>query len=105
LESRDEREQAFKSIVLSGGNTMLHGFNERLEYELCNKLEIPYPQEQKENPSIKIYADPQRRHAVWLGASIVSSHSSFQTKWFSKEQYDEFGPSGSVFHCDLELDK
>ena len=30
---------------------------------------------------------------VWIGGSILSSLSTFQQMWISKQEYDESGPS------------
>lgn len=42
---------------------------------------------------IKIIAPPERKYSVWIGGSILSSLSTFQTMWISKQEYDESGPS------------
>jgi actin-related protein len=42
---------------------------------------------------VRIIAPPERKFAVWIGGSILSSLSSFQTMWISKQEYDESGPS------------
>ncbi|CAF4434493.1 unnamed protein product, partial [Rotaria magnacalcarata] len=31
--------------------------------------------------------------AVWLGGSILSSLSTFQKMWTTKQEYNDFGPS------------
>jgi actin-related protein len=41
----------------------------------------------------RIVAPPERKYAVWIGGSILSSLSTFQTMWISKQEYDESGPS------------
>jgi len=42
---------------------------------------------------IKIIAPPERKYSVWIGGSILSSLSTFQQMWISKEEYDESGPA------------
>merc|ERR1712173_44230 len=42
---------------------------------------------------IKIVAPPERKYSVWIGGSILSSLSTFQQMWISKQEYDESGPS------------
>jgi actin beta/gamma 1 len=42
---------------------------------------------------VRIIAPPERKFAVWIGGSILSSLSTFQTMWISKQEYDESGPS------------
>ena len=41
---------------------------------------------------IRIIAPPERKFAVWIGGSILSSLSTFQSMWISKQEYDESGP-------------
>merc|ERR1712025_344903 len=42
---------------------------------------------------IKIVAPPERKYSVWIGGSILSSLSTFQQMWISKQEYDESGPA------------
>jgi len=42
---------------------------------------------------IRIIEPPERKFSVWNGGSILSSLSTFQQMWISKEEYDEAGPS------------
>eukprot|EP00484_Ammonia_sp_Unknown_P024671 CAMPEP_0197032830 /NCGR_PEP_ID=MMETSP1384-20130603/11401_1 /TAXON_ID=29189 /ORGANISM="Ammonia sp." /LENGTH=51 /DNA_ID=CAMNT_0042462541 /DNA_START=1 /DNA_END=156 /DNA_ORIENTATION=- len=42
---------------------------------------------------IKVIAAPERKYSVWIGGSILSSLSTFDEMWVTKEQYDEAGPS------------
>ena len=42
---------------------------------------------------IKIIAPPERKYSVWIGGSILTSLSTFQQMWISKQEYDESGPS------------
>lgn len=80
----DIRKDLFGNIVLSGGSSMFPGISDRMQRELG--LQAP--------PSIKIrvVAPPERKYSVWIGGSILSSLSSFQQMWISKDEYDESGP-------------
>merc|ERR1712076_332813 len=40
-----------------------------------------------------IIAPPERKYSVWVGGSILSSLSTFQQMWITKQEYDECGPS------------
>merc|ERR1712008_562058 len=42
---------------------------------------------------IKIIAPPERKYSVWIGGSILSSLSTFQQMWITKQEDDECGPS------------
>lgn len=35
----------------------------------------------------------ERRYSTWVGGSILSSLSSFQAAWCSREEYEEHGPA------------
>ena len=66
----DQRRQLAKSIYLSGGCTLLPGLPERLQKEL-NVLAGP-------GLPVEVHAGPSRQHAAFIGASILSSLSSFR---------------------------
>jgi actin-related protein len=80
----DIRKDLYGNIVLSGGTTMFPGIADRLQKELVNLA----PSTMK----VKIIAPPERKYSVWIGGSILSSLSTFQQMWISKEEYDESGP-------------
>jgi len=42
---------------------------------------------------IKVIAPPERKYSIWIGGSIVTSLSTFQTMWVTKEEYEESGAS------------
>ena len=81
----DIRKDLYSNIVLSGGTTMYAGMAERMQKELTNLA----PSSMK----VKIVAPPERKYSVWIGGSILSSLSTFQQMWISKQEYDESGPS------------
>jgi len=80
----DIRKDLYANIVLSGGTTMYPGIGERMTKELSALA----PTSMK----IKVVAPPERKYSVWIGGSILSSLSTFQTMWISKSEYDESGP-------------
>ena len=77
----------YNSIMLSGGITMFSGFSERF----YKNIKALAPESMK--GEIKITANPDRNLAAWKWASILSTISSFQNKWITKEQYEEKGSS------------
>jgi len=81
----DIRKDLYANIVLSGGTTMYPGIGERMTKELTALA----PSTMK----IKVVAPPERKYSVWIGGSILSSLSTFQTMWISKAEYDESGPA------------
>lgn len=66
----DQRRQLAKSIYLSGGCTLLPGLPERLQKEL-NVLAGP-------GLPVEVHAGQSRQHAAFIGASVLSSLSSFR---------------------------
>jgi actin-related protein len=81
----DIRKDLYGNVVLSGGTTMFPGIADRMQKELVNLAPSTI--------KIKIIAPPERKYSVWIGGSILSSLSTFQQMWISKEEYDESGPS------------
>lgn len=61
---------------------MTRGFSERLIEEV--ERVKPYYE-------VKIIEKPYRRYISWMGASILASLSSFQSKWITKSEYEEMG--------------
>jgi len=80
----DIRKDLYSNIVLSGGTTMYHQIQDRMQKE----IQALAPASMK----IKIIAPPERKYSVWIGGSILSSLSTFQSMWITKHEYDESGP-------------
>ncbi|CAL4065363.1 unnamed protein product, partial [Meganyctiphanes norvegica] len=80
----DIRKDLFANVVMSGGTTMYPGIADRMQKEITSLA----PSTLK----IKIIAPPERKYSVWIGGSILSSLSTFQTMWITKEEYEESGP-------------
>ena len=81
----DIRKDLYANIVLSGGTTMYAGIADRMSKEITALA----PASMK----VKIIAPPERKYSVWIGGSILSSLSTFQSMWISKAEYDESGPA------------
>ncbi|KAM9966887.1 hypothetical protein ACTFIR_007122 [Dictyostelium discoideum] len=81
----DVRKDLYSNVVLSGGTTMLPGIADRMNKELTALV--------SSRMKIKIIEPPERKYSVWIGGSMLSSLSTFQQMWISKEEYDEYGPS------------
>lgn len=81
----DIRKDLYMNVVLSGGTTMYDGLNDRLNKEMA-ALAPPLLK-------IRILAPPERKFSVWIGGSILSSLSTFQNMWVTKQEYDESGPT------------
>jgi actin-related protein len=81
----DIRKDLYNNVVLSGGTTMFPQINKRLQKELTAIAPAAI--------KVKIVAPPERKYSVWIGGSILSSLSTFQDMWISKEDFDESGPN------------
>ena len=79
----DIRKDLYSNIVMSGGTTMYPGIPERLSKEVTALA----PSTMK----IKVVAPAERKFLVWIGGSILSSLSTFQTMWITKSEYQETG--------------
>jgi len=80
----DIRKDLYTNVVLSGGTTMFIGIDARLKKELAQLAPA--------SAKVKIVAPPERKYSVWIGGSILSSLSTFQDMWVTKDEYDESGP-------------
>ena len=81
----DVRKDLYNCVVLSGGTSMYNGLPERLTKE----IKALAPESMKEE--VKVIASPERKFAVWIGGSILSSISTFESMWITKTEYDESG--------------
>ena len=81
----DIRKELYGNIVLSGGTTMFDGISDRISKEVTALA--------PSSIRVKVVAPPERKYSVWIGGSILSSLSTFQQMWISKDEYDEAGPS------------
>jgi actin beta/gamma 1 len=79
----DVRAQLLKNIIMSGGTTMYEGMSERLNKEISSKT----------SAEVRIIAQPDRKYAVWKGASTLASLSTFVDSMITAEEFQENGPS------------
>ncbi len=84
----DLRPSLYGSVIVTGGNSLIQGFNERLNRDLSNKTPT--------NMRFKLIAAngaQERKYGSWIGGSILASLGSFQQMWISKLEYEEGGKS------------
>jgi len=81
----DVKKSLYQNIVLSGGSTMFPQLDKRLNKDITAMA----PAKVK----VKIVAPPERKYSVWIGGSILSSLSTFQEMWITKDEYEESGPA------------
>ncbi|XP_054439980.1 actin-related protein T2 [Pteronotus mesoamericanus] len=87
----DIQNTLYGEIVLSGGTTLFPGLDDRLLKELERLASKGTP--------IKITAPPDRWFSTWIGASIVTSLSSFKQMWVTSADFKEFGASVVQRRC------
>ncbi|RLV90490.1 hypothetical protein JA1_004526 [Spathaspora sp. JA1] len=99
----DLRPILYQNIILSGGNTLLKNFGDRLLKELKH---LQHQQDNSNNsntiwnkPShdssydtkmkLKIFAPPERKYSTWIGGSILAGLSTFKKMWVTSQEYHE----------------
>ncbi|CAK6440523.1 unnamed protein product [Pipistrellus nathusii] len=87
----DIQATLYGEIVLSGGSTLFPGLDDRLLLELEQRAARGTP--------IKITAPPDRWFSTWIGASVVTSLSSFRQMWVTAADFQEFGASVVQRRC------
>jgi actin-related protein len=83
----DIKPHLYNCILLSGGNTLLNGFPDRINSDISQLV-----------PGMKVRvhapgSSSERKHAAWLGGSILSSLGSFHQMWVSRKEWEELGYS------------
>lgn len=84
----DIRKELYSNILVTGGNSMMTGFVNRLNKEV--------PEIAPQNLRVKIVSSHSGSltefcASSWVGGSILGSLGSFQQMWFSKQEYEENG--------------
>ncbi|CAH0554589.1 unnamed protein product [Brassicogethes aeneus] len=82
----DIRPALYSSVVLTGGNSLVQGFSERLSKDLSSRT--PGSMRLK---MIAANGTVERRFGSWVGGSILASIGTFQQMWVSMQEYQESG--------------
>jgi centractin len=96
----DLRPTLYQNIILSGGNTLLRNFGDRLLLELKNNQlsttptntiwnKRPLGENYATKMKVKIYAPPERKYSTWIGGSILAGLSTFKKMWVTSQEYME----------------
>jgi len=72
------------NILVTGGNTKLKGYSERLE----NELSLIY---KNKKDDIKLKYSEDRILSTWIGGSVLSSIPVFRDQWITMDTYAEHG--------------
>ena len=89
VEDASVRAQLMEKIVVAGGTTLIKGFEERLKNELVKLGHV----------NTKIQTTPDAKTSAWLGASIVTTLSTFKNHVITKAEYQEIGPQVARRKC------
>ncbi len=79
----DSRKQLALDMCLTGGSSLLNGFDKRLAKDVERLL----PKSLKG----KVHPTHYKQFSPFVGGSILASLGSFQQMWISKEEYHEHG--------------
>mmetsp|Transcript_18459 Transcript_18459/g.19081 ORF Transcript_18459/g.19081 Transcript_18459/m.19081 type:complete len:179 (+) Transcript_18459:270-806(+) len=85
IDNEEVKNLMFNNIVLAGGTSMMNGFSNKIHRYLPSLLDNTDPS------SINIVEDNQRHLSTWIGASMISSMSTFNKLLISKESTNENG--------------
>ena len=77
----------YANIVCAGGNTVFDGLTERLAQEVAAVAPPGWRVQVVDGHK------RERKNAAWIGGSILSALSSFEHCFFTKEEYDDVGPT------------
>jgi len=86
----DIRSALMSNVIITGGNSLISGFTERLVAEL-QKRTPPALRFKLVNQQTGFQATTERLFSPWIGGSILSSLGTFHQMWISKKDYEESG--------------
>lgn len=92
----DLRRDLYANIILSGGSTMYPGIAARMQKEIAAL--VPPLMKMK----VKIIASPERKYSPFFGSNYFNLES-FNYRWISKQEYEEFGPNIIHWRCSSYL--
>ena len=91
----DIRNDLYKNVVVSGGNSLLPNFAERIQRSVDSLS--------ADSVEVEVSAAPDRKYAVWIGGSLLASLSTFEEKWITSQEYEEEGSSVVHRKCECGL--
>ena len=101
IDDDDVEKNMYANIYCCGGSVKLNNFTARLQSELTQSLSrrmsIVSPQHIRKGVIVKSVNEPQL--SAWYGCKIISSMSSFDNKWITADEYNEYGPNILLKKC------
>lgn len=95
----DVRKKLYKNIVLSGGSTMFKDFGRRLQRDIKGLVNERIESSEKlsgvksTGVDVQVISHKRQRNAVWFGGSLLAQTGEFKSYCYTKQDYDEYGPS------------
>lgn len=93
----DVRFDLFANILLAGASSNVKGLGDRIEEEL--KIISPHSA-----TFIHVSEDPNRKHAVWSGGSILTTIEAFHEKWKASWEWEQENGRGDFSELDSDFD-
>ena len=84
----DVKKELYSNLLLTGGNMLYGSFIE----ELLARIGEAAPANVKVKP-VSVCWPTERKYLGWIGGSIVTSLSSFQSYWVGNQEWRESGPA------------
>ena len=85
----DLRKNLFNNILISGGNTLFKGIQEKFHTEI--KYLSP------KNMKVKIHSPGNRLLSCWTGGNVISTLEIFKKMWVTRDDWSEKG-NKSIIH-------
>jgi len=97
----DVRRGLYKNIVLSGGSTLYSQFGRRLQRDIRHLVDarIAASEVRAGNAAksggleVQVITHKRQRHGPWFGGSLLGQTPEFRTYCYTKQDYEEVGPS------------
>lgn len=95
----DVRKKLYKNIVLSGGSTMFKDFGRRLQRDIKSLVNDRIESSERlsgvksTGVDVQVISHKRQRNAVWFGGSLLAQTAEFKSYCYTKQDYDEYGPS------------
>ena len=84
----DTRRRLYSNIVMSGGSTLVQGFEERLQKAIQRRVQERYDKYSKLSQTpiapigVSVMKNMAQRFAVWFGGSFLSTNVRMQNRFF-----------------------
>ncbi|XP_055345439.1 actin-like protein 6B [Paramacrobiotus metropolitanus] len=91
ITDQDVRPQLWGNILISGGNSCITGFAERISADCTRRSTTSMKLKCTAATGSGPERSSERLFAPWTGASILGSLGTFQSMWISRSDYEEAG--------------